>query len=207
MDQHKLLIEGPSFGVERSHTSLGRNGSNPAGMSHVPMREPLIQLHMGTWNSYGLVVCMCATSILPADIQAARYSEGTVLLTGWLQAFDLNMTDVTVEVTVNGAGSLVSVSENGRFTVELPADTEAVLRFEKPGHEPKELRVDTHNASADARARRQHVKFAVILDLKRHMGGWAYSGPVAFISFTREAGSLLVQHTRELVPQERIMEF
>jgi hypothetical protein len=150
---------------------------------------------------------LCLTLLAPAHVtHAAPPVAETVILTGWLQAFDLNMSDISVEVIVHGRQRHVPVSECGRFTVVLPIDTEALLRIGKPGHLAKELLVDTHNASLHA-ARRQHVKFGVILDLQRHMAGLAYAGPVASITFDRLDGALHVIHTRDLVPQGSIMEF
>jgi hypothetical protein len=124
-----------------------------------------------------------------------------VVLTGWLHVEDYTMEDVTVAVEVNGSLHVAPVSGTGRFTVTLPADAEAVLRFEKPGHLPKEVVVDTRHArdgNPGQRARR--VKFAVILELERHMGGFTYPSPVGAIGFEQGGGCLAVTHDRTLVP-------
>jgi len=131
-------------------------------------------------------------------------SNDAVVLTGWLHVEDHFMADVVIEVEVNGTFRTARVSENGRFTVTLPADAEATLRFEKPGHLTKEVVVDTRNAQEGLpghRARR--VKFAVIMQMERHMGNWTYSGPVGGLSFEQGGGCLSVHHDRTLVPADR----
>lgn len=131
-------------------------------------------------------------------------TEEAVVLTGWLHVDDLTMTDVVVEVEVNGTVQVAPVSENGRFTVMLPADAEAVLRFEKPGHVPKEVTVNTHYLQyGGPRQRTRKVSFAVILELERRMAGLTYAGPVGSIGFEEGGGCLAVAHERSLVPARR----
>lgn len=114
------------------------------------------------------------------------------------------MADVVVEIEVNGTVRTASVSENGRFNITLPADVEAKLRFEKPGHLSKEVLVDTRNSQdGDFTQRTRRLKFAVVMQLERRMGNWNYNGPVGAIGF-EDGGCLAVQHDRELVPAERI---
>ena len=124
-----------------------------------------------------------------------------VVLTGWLHADDLYMDDISLEVEVNGTVERVAVSEAGRFTVALPADAEATLRFAKPGHLPKEVVVDTrHAAEGDLGGRIRRVRFAVIMEQERHMGGFSYAGPVGTIGFEEGGGCLAVSRDSRLVP-------
>ncbi len=114
------------------------------------------------------------------------------------------MAGVVVSIEVNGETQTTTVPESGRFEVSLPADVEATLRFEKPGHLPKEVVVDTHHVNDggfDGRTR--HVKFAVILELERRMGGLTYPGPVGSLGFDKDGGCLAVAHDRTLVPASR----
>lgn len=114
------------------------------------------------------------------------------------------MTDVVLEVEVNGTIHTATVSETGRFSVTLPADVEATLRFEKPGHLSKEVLVDTRYAGDGTfEQRTRKLKFAVVMQLERHMGNWTYNGPVGAIAFDQGGGCLAVQHDRALVPADR----
>ena len=125
-----------------------------------------------------------------------------VVLTGWLHVEDHTMADVVLEVVVNGTIRTATVSESGRFSVTLPADVEATLRFEKPGHLSKEVVVDTrHDGTFDQRTRK--LKFAVVMQLERHMGNWTYNGPVGAIAFEQGGGCLAVQYDNALVPADR----
>lgn len=136
--------------------------------------------------------------------------EDAVVLTGWLHVEDHTWSDMVVEVKVNGTYSRAHVSETGRFTVQLPADAEVTLRFEKPGHLPKEVVVDTHHAQDGSPGQRvRRVKFAVIMELERRMGGLSYSGPVGMIGFEEGGGCLAVGHDRSLTRTKRpaVMEF
>ena len=96
------------------------------------------------------------------------------------------------------------MSETGRFELRLPANTEVVLRFEKPQHLPKEVVVNTTNARAGPAGRhKRHVKFAVILELERHMAGYSYHSPVGTIGFEKDGGCLAVTHKRDKIPPGR----
>ncbi|MBP7407870.1 MAG: hypothetical protein KA941_03845 [Flavobacteriales bacterium] len=131
-------------------------------------------------------------------------ADDAVVLTAWLHVEGYTMADVTVAVEVNGTTEVGRVSENGRFTVSLPADAEVLLRFEKPGHLPKEVVVDTRHArDGEAGQRTRHVKFAVIMELERHMAGLTYPGPVGTLSFDNGGGCLAVAHDRNRVPAKR----
>jgi|LakMenEpi03Aug12_release.lakeMendotaPanAssembly.Ray.scaffolds.fasta_scaffold499596_1 hypothetical protein len=149
---------------------------------------------------------LCAALFLSvcSSHAAAPPANATVILTAWLHVDDLSMTDVVVEVEVNGTVHLAAVAENGRVTVSLPLDAEAVLRFEKPGYVSKEVTVDTrhvHRGGSDQRKRK--ISFAVILEAERRMGGLTYAGPVGVIGFDPAGGYVAVTHDRQLVPARR----
>ncbi len=147
------------------------------------------------------IVAITPPSGPPAPPAGTAGANEAVTLTGWLHVQDLNMQDVVVTVRVNGEQLTGTVTESGRFDVALPADAEAVLRFEKPGHLAKEVVIDTRHADAGELGRKKrHVKFAVILELERWMGGLAYAGPVGAISFDKDGGCLTVEHKKEMVP-------
>ena len=80
-----------------------------------------------------------------------------------------------------------------------------MLRFEKPGHQAKEVVVDTRHAMASDNGNRQQrkVRFGVILEEDRHMAGLAYNGPVGGLRFDPQGGCLAVDHTRTLIPAEK----
>lgn len=127
-----------------------------------------------------------------------------VILTGWLHVEDHYMDDMIVRVEVDGTSRTAPVSSNGRFDIALPANTEVVLRFEKPGHLPKEVVVNTSNARAGTPGKhKRHVRFAVIMELERHMAGFTYHSPVGAINFDPDGGCLAVVHHRERVPPSR----
>jgi hypothetical protein len=156
------------------------------------------------------ILTLCAGTADAAFPPATPPVEEVVILTGWLHVEDLTMKDVVLEVEVNGTTRTTPVSESGRFTVELPADAEATLRFEKPHHVPKEVKVDTrHAGDGGTGPRTRRVRFAVIMELERLMGGLTYAGPVGSIGFDQGGGCVAVQHTRQLVPAKRraTMEF
>jgi hypothetical protein len=148
-----------------------------------------------------LFITLCSTAMAKAPVVAA---EEAVELTGWLHVEDHSFSGATVAVKVNGAIREAIVSETGRFTVTLPAGTEAVLRFEMPGHLTKEVVVDTHFAQDGVPGQRvRRVRFAVILELERHMAGFRYQGPVGSIGFDQGGGCMAVARERKLVPAKR----
>ncbi len=151
------------------------------------------------------VLSLLSWNVFAAVPPPATAYDDAVILTGWLHVEDLSMSDVLVEVEVNGSSSFAPVSGSGRFTVVLPLDAEAVLRFEKPGHLTKEVLVDTHYAKDGelGQHRTRHVKFAVILELERHMGRLTYAGPVGSLGFDAGGGCVAVQKNRNLVPAQR----
>jgi hypothetical protein len=134
-----------------------------------------------------------------------------VTLTGWLHVDDAFMADVTLEVDVNGEVRPASVSNSGRFTIDLPAEISATLRFAKPGHVTKTVTVDTHHINdGDFTApRRRQVKLAVIMEQERFMAGLTYAGPVGNLGFEPGGGCVAVHHTRSVTPAKRrtTMEF
>lgn len=141
----------------------------------------------------------------------ANASNATVQLTGWLHVDDLEMRDVTLVVAVNGARSTAHISNSGRFDIDLPAESAVLLRFEKPGHVPKEVTVDTRNVQDGdfSKQHKRHVKLAVIMEQERFMGGLAFAGPVGRIGFEPGGGCVAVEHTRRTEPAKRreILEF
>lgn len=159
------------------------------------------QLKAGLLTSLLLPACVALGATPPVTPPA----NDAVMLTAWLHVEDYTMRDVTVAVEVNGTATEVGrVTENGRFTVSLPADAEVVLRFEKPGHLPKEVVVDTRHArDGEVGQKTRHVKFAVIMELERHMAGLTYPGPVGTLSFDNGGGCLAVAHDRNRVPVKR----
>ena len=127
-----------------------------------------------------------------------------MLLTGWVHVEDLSFDATSVELEVNGEVQLVPLTPTGRFDITLPAGTEAVMRFEHPGHLTKEVVVDTHNARAGAfDEETRHVRFAVILELTRLMAGFTYAGPVGNIAFDKDGGCVAVDHTPKLMVGRR----
>lgn len=127
-----------------------------------------------------------------------------VILTGWLHVEDYFMDDMVVRIEVDGTTRTAPVSANGRFEISLPADREVVLRFEKPGHLAKEVVVNTsHARQGEPGKRKRHVRFAVIMELERHMAGFGYHSPVGTIGFDQDGGCLAVEHHREKVPPSR----
>lgn len=149
---------------------------------------------------------LCAALLLNAGLgQAAGPPvNDAVSLTGWVHVEDLTLSDVVVEVVVNGFTFTAPVSEQGRFSVLLPPDAQATLHFEKEGHLTKEVLVDTHFAR-DSGDKLRRVNIAVIMELERHMGGLTYAGPVGTLGFEQGGGCIAVQHdkTRVLAPPRK----
>lgn len=161
------------------------------------MRSPLNVLHLSA-------MFFVATSVCAVAPPAAPPLAADVELTGWLHVDDYTFDLTTVEVEVDGAVLLAPVSRTGRFQVTLPANTEARLRFEHPGHLPKEVMVDTHHArTGEAGRSKRRISFAVVLDPERHMAGQVYADPVASFAFDPAAGELLVTHSKLVVPARR----
>ena len=148
-----------------------------------------------------VLLLACSTSLAKAT--GAPYTppaEQEVLLTGWVHVEDLSFDNTTVELEVNGEIHIVPLTQLGRFDINLPVGSEAVLRFEHPGHLTKEVIVDTHDATAgEFKDEQRHVKMAVILELERLMAGFTYAGPVGNIAFDKDGGCLAVDHTRKAV--------
>ncbi|MBK9288438.1 MAG: hypothetical protein IPN38_12325 [Flavobacteriales bacterium] len=97
--------------------------------------------------SAALVALLFATTTTALAEEPPATAE-SVVLTGWLHVEDLSFDLTTVEADVNGAVLYAAVSKTGRFTLNLPINANAVLRFEHPGHLPKQVLVDTHFADA-----------------------------------------------------------
>ncbi|MBK9175741.1 MAG: hypothetical protein IPM46_05265 [Flavobacteriales bacterium] len=161
---------------------------------------------MSTLTRFGLAAALLFWSgLVRAGSPPANNADGDVVtLTGWLHVEDHTWQDALVHIEVDGTTQVARVSETGRFDLRLPANTEVVLRFEKPGHLPKEVVVDTHHArDGDPGKHRRHVKFAVILELERHMAGFTYHSPVGTIGFEQGGGCVAVAHKRDKVPPSR----
>jgi hypothetical protein len=144
---------------------------------------------------------------ISAEAPAGPANASHVVLTGQVVSSDLyaTMADAELWLEVDGQATAVPLSDNGRFTVTVPADREAVLRFEKPGHQPKEVLVDTRYAfiRAQGKPHQRKVRFGVVLEQDRHMAGQAYAGPVGALSFDAQGGCLSVDHRKSVVPAER----
>ncbi len=131
----------------------------------------------------------------------APVANDLVELVGWLHVEDLNFDRTTVTVEVGGAVHTASVSRTGRFEVLLPINTEALVRFEHPGHLRKEVVVDTHHADRVPKGGgSRQLRMGVVLELEKHMGGLTYAGPVGRVGFDAAGGCMAVERTRELVP-------
>lgn len=153
-------------------------------------------------HPFTLAALVCAGVASAATPPAQRTDD--VRLTGWLHVEDHTWRDATVTVEHDGVLQVARVSETGRFDLNLPAGAEVVLRFEKPGHLPKEVAVSTAHARMGMPGRhRRHVRFAVILELERHMAGFTYHSPVGTIGFDPEGGCLAVTHRREKIAPGR----
>lgn len=145
----------------------------------------------------------CLMGTAPATLRSAPYTPPTddaVTITGWVHVEDLGFDNTRVKLEVNGEEHIVPLSPQGRFDINLPVGTEAVLRFEHPGHLPKEVVVDTHDAKAgEFKDGTRHLKLAVILELERLMAGMKYAGPVGNITFDAQGGCVAVDHTRRMI--------
>ena len=162
--------------------------------------------HMETTRSPFLLAAFAA--LFTGSINPSRAAgppsplamEQAVELTGWLHVEDFDFNDATVLLVLDGEVRSVPISKTGRIEISLPVGTEAVLRFEHPGHLTKEVTVDTHHARDGHLGRDvRHVRFAVILEETRLMAGMDYAGPVGNMEFDENGGCLAVQHTRTLV--------
>lgn len=181
-------------------------GSVPLPRNHEP--DPMKHLPSLLTTLGTIALLAIPAHALPPPTSAAT---ATVQLTGWLHVDDLEMRDVTLVVAVNGSRRTAHISNSGRFDLELPAESAVLLRFEKPGHVPKEVTVDTRNVQDGgfSKQQRRHVKLAVIMEQERFMGGLAFAGPVGRIGFEPGGGCVAVEHTRRTEPAKRreILEF
>jgi len=151
-----------------------------------------------------LAAFLLAGAASSATPPANRAEKDEVVLTGWMHVEDHTWRDATVSVEVDGMVQVAHVNESGRFDIRVPANSEVVLRFEKPEHLAKEVVVNTaHAANGPAGRHKRHVKFAVILELERHMAGFGYHSPVGTIGFDKDGGCLAVTHRREKIPSVR----
>ncbi len=145
------------------------------------------------------------TSTSAAAAPSAPPMAQEVILTGWLHVVDYGFELTTVEAEVNGAVQYADVSRTGRFTLTVPANTEAILRFEHPGHLPKVVVVDTHfSGDGEVGQHTRHISFAVVLEPERFMAGQDYAGPVGSIGFDKGGGCAVISRERKLVPSRRL---
>ncbi len=130
-----------------------------------------------------------------------------VLLTGWLHVEDRTVEDLVLVVELDGEHCLYAeVRGSGRFIVEVPANSRAVLRFDKPGHLSKEVVVDTRNALASSKAQRanRRIDFDVVLEPEEKRPGRRYDGPVGSLRFVKGTGSMKVGHDLRVVAAEAL---
>jgi len=127
------------------------------------MKTPTLHLHTAALA----VLLVCSKTVSASnDLPYTPPADDAVAVTGWVHVEDLSFDATTVELEVNGEVQRVPLSNMGRFDLVLPADAHVVLRFEHPGHLPKEVLVDTHHARAGTfREQTRHVRFAVIMVL------------------------------------------
>jgi hypothetical protein len=146
---------------------------------------------------------LLVTIAIPAQAGVPPYqpaADEAVVLTGWLHVEDLTFDQATVQLEVNGEVLSAPISKTGRFDISLPAGTEAVLRFENPGHLSKEVVIDTRYADqGEVGKHLRHVRFAVVLELERRMAGFTYAGSIGNIGFDKDGGCLAIAHTNRLV--------
>lgn len=158
---------------------------------------------MTTTFTLSALALTCLMGTVPARLASSPYTppaEDAVTLTGWVHVEDLSFDNTRVKLEVNGEEHIVPLSPLGRFDINLPVGTEAVLRFEHPGHLAKEVVVDTHDARAgEFKDGTRHLKLAIILELERLMAGMKYAGPVGNIAFDKQGGCVAVDHTRKMV--------
>jgi hypothetical protein len=161
---------------------------------------------MLTHRNLPLITAACLLlGVVTSPLHASRPPapgafEEAVMLTGWLHVEDLTYENAEVVLEMNGEQYTTRVSKSGRFDVSLPAGTEAVLHFKSPGHLTKDLVVDTRFVHEGGFTKeKRHVKFAVVLELERHLYGFHYEGAVGNIGFDKDGGCMNVEHTRRLV--------
>lgn len=124
-----------------------------------------------------------------------------VALTAWMDMADGTVTDVIVEVNVNGVKDWGRPDADGRVDLMLPADAVALIHFRKPGHLTKTVSVDTHNMSKNSfKGKKASLSFGVKLDPVSDKEGLVYAGPVGSITFDALNGDLMVEQAQFLVP-------
>jgi hypothetical protein len=162
---------------------------------------------MQTCKPARTLAALAAAALLahaPAFADAPPRNLDEVTLVGWLHVVDHDFALTTVEAEVNGTVLVAPVSRTGRFTLALPVNTEAVIRFDHPGHVAKEVKVDTHFAQdGEAGQHPRTIHMAVVLEQERHLAGYTYAGPVGSIGFEKGGGCVVVEKTRRMVPARR----
>lgn len=139
-------------------------------------------------------------------VAAATPPRNEVLISGWLLADGTRMDDAVLVVELEGRDCLFAeLFDNGQFFFRLPVVAKATLLFIKPGHLPKEVVVDTHNAMITPKAQRENrkMKFDVVLEEENKHPGRRYDGPVGSIHFVRGTGTMKVKHDLRVVADDR----
>lgn len=135
-------------------------------------------------------------SALPPDSHVDH-----VALTAWMDMTDGIVTDVIVEVNVNGTKDWGRPDADGRVELMLPSDAVTLIHFRKPGHLTKTVSVDTHNMRKNSfKGKKQGLSFGVKLDPISDKEGLVYAGPVGTITFDALSGELVVEQAEHLVP-------
>lgn len=141
------------------------------------------------------VFAVFAPSTLRADARELIEITGRILLDGETAA------DAVLIIEVNDLDCIpFDLEADGRFTLSLPVNSKANIRFEKPGYLSKEVTVDTRHAllTKDAVKENKLVRFDVQMqpepDALR-----MYAGPVGTISFVKGSGLMKVRYDRTLI--------
>lgn len=150
------------------------------------------------------VVLAALLALMSLSMFAAPGTSGKeVLVSGWLIMDAGNAHDVLVVVELDGELCMpVKLRSNGKFSVALPAGSQAVMRFSKPGHLTKEVVVDTRNAAGhqaqDYKATKVH--FGVELSAEEGNSHCGHAGPVGTVAFKRGTGAIAVKHHKRSLP-------
>lgn len=137
-------------------------------------------------------------ALLSITLFAAPGASGKpVQVSGWLLMEAGANKDVLVVVELDNAHCLpVKLKSNGRFSVDLPTGSQAVLRFSRAGHITKEVVLDTRNAAPHGTQQYKAAKVHFGVDLSTGEGHpqYGFDGPVGTLAFKRGTGSLAVKH-------------
>jgi len=148
---------------------------------------------------------IAASFTAPLQAEAGRDFPVEVVFTGWLRVEDRNVDDLVLVVETAESCLYAEVLPSGRFTIAVPAGSQARLAFIKPGHLTKEVELDTRNSMPTRKAMRANrtVKFDVVLEPEEKRPGRKYDGPVSSLGFNKGSGSTKVRHTLNVVADDR----